>query len=185
MPAIEVHSDARTAADSSLASEIVELIVVTRDAELLQTLRAAAGRARRVWHVPSADKAADLLLAGDVGILVLDVATIVGDRNAFAIELKRQFPDLVVVLAGSREAESAMAALLSDGTAYRFLHKPVSPGRARSFADAAVKRHCERRSIRPRPGPVEVAGRRRIAWIALLTAAAAVAVAALVALSRR
>ncbi len=57
----------------SLASDIVELVVLTVDELFLQTLREAVGASRRLWHVPSADKVSDLLVAGGVGILVLDV----------------------------------------------------------------------------------------------------------------
>ena len=57
----------------SLASDIVELVVLTADDAFLQTLRDAVGGARRLWHVPSADKVSDLLVAGEVGIVVIDV----------------------------------------------------------------------------------------------------------------
>ena len=56
----------------SLASDIVELLVLTTDGVLLQTLRDAVGSTRRLWHVLSADKVSDLLVAGEVGIVVLD-----------------------------------------------------------------------------------------------------------------
>ncbi len=45
----------------SLASDIVELVVLTGDDIFLQTLREAVGPPRRLWHVPSADKVSDLL----------------------------------------------------------------------------------------------------------------------------
>ena len=38
----------------SLASDIVELVVLTADDAFLQTLREAVGGARRLWHVPIA-----------------------------------------------------------------------------------------------------------------------------------
>jgi hypothetical protein len=47
----------------SLASDIIELVVLTADDAFLQTLREAVGGARRLWHVPSADKVSDLLVA--------------------------------------------------------------------------------------------------------------------------
>jgi hypothetical protein len=37
----------------SLASDIVEIVVLTSDDAFLQTLREAVGGARRLWHVPS------------------------------------------------------------------------------------------------------------------------------------
>ncbi len=130
----------------SLASDIVELVVLTGDDIFLQTLREAVGSARRLWHVPSADKVSDLLVAGQVGILVLDVQTLQEAAPAtFILQIKRQFPDLVVVVAGNRDAEVWLAPLLSAGTVYRFIHKPMSPGRAKSFADAAVKKFSEQR----------------------------------------
>ena len=59
--------------------------------------------------------------------------------------MKQQFPDLVIVVAGARDAETELARLISDGTVYRFIHKPMSPARARLFADAAVKRYEDQR----------------------------------------
>ncbi len=94
----------------SLASDIVELVVLTTDDPFLQTLREAVGASRRLWHVPSADKVSDLLVAGGVGILVLDVHALHETANRFITEIKRQFPDLVVVVAGNRDAETALGA---------------------------------------------------------------------------
>jgi hypothetical protein len=129
----------------SFASDIVELLVLTRDELFLRTLREAVGGARRLWHVLSADKVSDLLVAGQVGIVVLDVAAMHGGANLFVDEIKRQFPDLVVVVAGNRDAELELVPLISAGSVYRFIHKPLSPGRARAFADAAVRKYGEQR----------------------------------------
>jgi TonB family protein len=129
----------------SLASEIVELVVLTTDELFLQTLREAVGSARRLWHVPSADKVSDLLIAGEVGILVLDVLSLNESPAVFVGQIKRQFPDLVIVVAGNRDAETSLAGLISAGIVYRFIHKPMSPGRAKLFADAAVKKFDEQR----------------------------------------
>jgi TonB family protein len=129
----------------SLASDIVELVVLTGDEAFLQTLREAVGSARRLWNVPSADKVSDLLVAGEVGILVLDVLALNETPSVFIGQIKRQFPDLVVVVAGNRDSETSLAGLISAGTVYRFIHKPMSPGRAKLFADAAVKKYDEQR----------------------------------------
>jgi hypothetical protein len=129
----------------SLASDIVELIVLTADEAFLQTLREGVGAARRLWHVLSSDKISDLLVAGGVGILVLDVQALDEAAGRFVADIKRQFPDLVVVVAGNRESETQLARLISDGSIYRFIHKPVSPARARLFADAAVRRFDDQR----------------------------------------
>lgn len=141
MLAPEDDTQTMDAARFSLASEIVEMVVLTADEGFLQTLREAVGPSRRLWHVLSADKVGDLLLAGGVGILVLDVHALRQACALFVAQMRQQFPDLVIVVAGARDAETELARLISDGTVYRFIHKPMSPARARLFADAAVKRY--------------------------------------------
>ena len=143
--ASEDESRALAALRFSLASDIVELVVLTTDEAFLQTLREGVGAARRLWHVLSSDKISDLLVAGGVGILVLDVQALNEAAARFVADIKRQFPDLVVVVAGNRESETELARQISDGSIYRFIHKPVSPARARLFADAAVKRFDDQR----------------------------------------
>src|ERR1700677_2413819 len=108
-PASEEDGGKLDAKSFSLASDIVELVVLTDDDSFLQTLRDAVGDARRVWHVPSADQVGDLLMAGQVGILILDAPVLHQSGTAFISQIKRQFPDLVVVVAGNRDAESSLA----------------------------------------------------------------------------
>ncbi|HLZ99690.1 MAG TPA: tetratricopeptide repeat protein, partial [Steroidobacteraceae bacterium] len=140
----------------SFANEIFELVVFSTDDVFLQTLRQAVESTRRIWHVPSADKVCDLLLAGEVGILVLDALALSEDVSVFVAQIKRQFPDLVLLVAGGREAEIQLANLISAGTVYRFIHKPMSPGRARLFAETAVRKYVEQRKRAP-PAPVRAA----------------------------
>jgi TonB family protein len=129
----------------SLASDIIELVVLTSDDVFLQTLREAVGGARRLWHVPSADKVSDLLVAGEVGIVVIDVQTLHDSARIFVEQIKRQFPDLVLVAAGHRDDETSLAGLISSGLVYRFIHKPMSPARAKLFAEAAIKKYENQR----------------------------------------
>ena len=138
--------DADGASKFSLASDIVELVVLTADNLFLTTLREAVGGSVRLWHVPAPDKVSDLLLAGDVGILVLDGAMVIGNNAAFVEQLKHQFPELVILYAGTREDESMLAGLISRGSVYRFIHKPMSSARARLFVQAAIRKYDDPRS---------------------------------------
>jgi TonB family protein len=165
--ASEDESRALAALRFSLASDIVELVVLTTDEAFLQTLREGVGASRRLWHVLSPDKISDLLVAGGVGILVLDVQALNEAAARFLADIKRQFPDLVIVVAGNRESETQLARLISDGSIYRFIHKPLSPARARLFADAAVKRFDDQRRrtievVAPTAGAPRLPGRMLI-----------------------
>jgi TonB family protein len=149
----------------SLASDIIELVVLTSDDAFLQTLREAVGGARRLWHVPSPDKVSDLLVAGEVGIVVLDVQTLRDNARVFVEQIKRQFPDLVLVAAGHRDDETSLAALISSGLVYRFIHKPMSPARAKLFAEAAIKKYEDQRR-RAAEAPQRIsASPARPAWL--------------------
>jgi hypothetical protein len=55
--------------------------------------------------------------------------------------------------------------LISSGTVYRFIHKPMSPGRAKLFADAAVKKYDAQRR---RTASTTALARRRRSRRALL-----------------
>ncbi len=125
----------------SLASDIVEIVVLTSDDVFLRTLREAVGGARRLWHVPSADKVSDLLVAGEVGIVVLDMQTLHEGARVFVEQIKHQFPDLVLVAAGHRDDETSLGGLISAGLVYRFIHKPMSAARAKLFVEAAIKKY--------------------------------------------
>jgi TonB family protein len=149
----------------SLASEIVELVVLTADDAFLQTLRDAVGGARRLWHVPTADKVSDLLVAGEVGIVVLDVQTLYEGARVFVEQIKRQFPDLVLVAAGHRDDETSLAALISSGLVYRFIHKPMSPARAKLFAEAAIKKYDDQRRRAAEAPPPRVASPASGVWL--------------------
>ena len=164
----------------SLASDIVELLVLTGDAVFLQTLREAIGGARRLWHVLSADKVSDLLVAGEVGIVVLDAQALHEAAGVFVEQIKRQFPDLVVVAAGDRDDETSLAGLISAGLVYRFIHKPMSPARAKLFAEAAIKKYEDQRrraAEAPRPKRASPSSRNWISRAAIGALALAVAVA--------
>ena len=130
----------------SLASDIVELVVLTSDDAFLQTLREAVGGARRLWHVPSADKVSDLLVAGEVGIVVLDVQTL--HENARRLRRANQASISRIWCwspPGHRDDETSLAGLISAGLVYRFIHKPMSPARAKLFAEAAIKKYEDQR----------------------------------------
>jgi TonB family protein len=149
----------------SLASDIVELVVLTSDDAFLQTLREALGGAKRLWHVPSADKVSDLLVAGQVGIVVLDVQALQDSARVFVEQIKRQFPDLVIVAAGHRDDEMSLAGLISAGLVYRFIHKPMSPARAKLFAEAAIKKHEDQRRRAAETPPRKSASTANPAWL--------------------
>lgn len=121
----------------------VDLVVLTDVEEFHAALKETVTEQQRIWRVPSADQAAELLAAGRVGVLVIDTESLPRGAPELITQLNHEFPDLVVVVAGTHDEAPQFARLVSEGFVYRFLQKPVSTARVRAFIDAAVRRHRE------------------------------------------
>jgi TonB family protein len=82
------------------------------------------------------------LIGGHVGVVLIDAgaAHSPGAMAQLTQRLHNQLPDVVLVVAGDGAAQSELAALVADGTIYRFVHKPVSAQRIKLFVDAAWRK---------------------------------------------
>lgn len=129
--------------------QVVDVVVLSSDAGLLEVLRDSAGSEHALWDAPSADSAVDHLVGGRCDVLITDLGSLRGDVAALIVRLQAQFPELIVMATGRREEEGAVATLISSGQIYRFLHKPVSPARASQFLNAATRRYNELRDVQP------------------------------------
>jgi TonB family protein len=159
------------------------LVVLTHDEILLDTLRAVATE----HEISSVGAEADLaahLLDDHAGVALLDTAAVTSPIARLTERLKAQFPELVLVVAGGVEDQGALAAQITNGTVYRFLHKPVSEQRVKLFVDAAWRRHgVEHAGVtesiqaprRPGPRPSGGAPPRTGLWVGIGAAIVAVA----------
>lgn len=123
---------------------LTNLVVLAEDSALIEVLKSTLEGRQRIWRAESAVHAADLLLASHNGILLIDCALGAGETPTLVEQLHAQFPDLPVVVTGRRDDETLLGALISSGAIYRFLHKPVSAERIRTFIEAAERRLTER-----------------------------------------
>jgi protein TonB len=130
---------------ASPGAVLVDVVLLTADAELFQSTKLAVGERNPVWRARTAEEAADLLITGRCGVLVVDTAALSQQPDTLIEQIVEQFPDVVVCVAGTRDDEPLLAPLISNGLVYRFMHKPTSARRAGMFLQAAIKRHVERR----------------------------------------
>ena len=124
---------------------LVDVVVLTVDHELFHSTKEAVGERNPVWRARTAEEAADLLITGRCGVLVVDTAAVSQQADTLIEQIVEQFPDVVVCVAGTRNDEPLLAPLISNGLVYRFMHKPASARRAGMFLQAAIRRHVERR----------------------------------------
>ncbi|HVE54892.1 MAG TPA: hypothetical protein VNB23_16030, partial [Ramlibacter sp.] len=174
------------ASPREVAAVAESLVVLTHDEILLDTLRAVATE----HEISSVGAEADLaahLLDDHAGVALLDTAAVTSPIARLTERLKAQFPELVLVVAGGIEDQGALAAQITNGTVYRFLHKPVSEQRVKLFVDAAWRRHGVEHATgvaeqlppsQRRPSPRTPSGGRPInpgMWIGIGAAVVAVA----------
>ncbi len=145
----EERTIAHAAAQLAAVGETVEVLALTTDESLLATLRQSVGNRQRVWHAADREQAIELIMAGRVGVIVVDGPATGGESAAFCEQLRAQFPDLVLMVAGGADEQTHLVKQITSGDIYRFLHKPVSTARARQFMETAVRRYLEGRTFTP------------------------------------
>ena len=126
---------------TSQAISHVEIVVLTNDASFLKTIRAATGTSHVVNHARNLQEGIDIVREGASGVLITDAAVAVKDVETITAQLRRHMPSLVTIVAGRREDGEKMMGLINDGLVYRFLLKPISPGRSRLAIEASAKKH--------------------------------------------
>jgi TonB family protein len=118
------------------------ILVLSRDANLVETVKKAAPRGVSVAFAPDLDHVAEKLSNLKPGVLVADTAS-TADVASMVAQLTQHFPELVVVVAGKREDSSSLMQLTAAGRIFRFLLTPLSHGQTRLALEAAVKQHLD------------------------------------------
>ncbi|MEO8016578.1 MAG: TonB family protein [Pseudomonadota bacterium] len=123
------------------AAAPVAIAAITQDRALVGLLRSVVDPANDLILVSSEAELTPHLNSRRVSVALLDSMFIEGDLGAMAERLRATWPDLVLVVVGTAEEQSKVAAEITTGVVYRFLHRPVSAPRVRLFVDAALRRH--------------------------------------------
>ena len=116
------------------------VVVLSADPALIDLLRDSLAGNHRVWRADDATHAADLIVAAGNAILLADSSLADHDTRELVIRVHEQFPELAIIVAGGRDDEASLSDLVSQGTIYRFLHKPASADRIRNFVEATLRR---------------------------------------------
>jgi TonB family protein len=137
----EIEEAPRMAASDD-ASGRVPLLVLSRDASLVETVRKAAPRNMLVLHSPDVDQLAETLANLKPGVLLTDSSE-TRDIASMLAQLTQHFPELVCVVAGKVSERAALMQLTAAGRIFRFLLTPLSHGQTRLALEAANARHLE------------------------------------------
>ncbi len=140
MPALKPE---KVAIMPNVGGNQVDVLVLTKDEEFLATIRDSARGLHNIHHANTPTQAEKIAKGHAVGVLVTDAAMVGSNIEVLTQSLRKAVPRLVAVVAGRRDDGEMLMDLINRGQVYRFLLKPVSPGRARLAIEASVKHHME------------------------------------------
>lgn len=131
----------------SIAPSSSAIVALSEDDALLRALTMAMVEQAAIVTSPSVDRFIDQLASNGAEVALIDAAAAPSPVESFMLRLRRQFPQLLIVLTGSARLQNELSTQIADGTIFRFAHKPASAQRLKLFINAALRRR--------RPGQVE------------------------------
>ena len=123
----------------------IAVAVLSIDDTLISTLSEVVTADHSIAIAPDSTSLAEQIVAINAGVVLIDADAVADDIVETLRRLRGQFPDLILVAAGNSAQQSRLASMVTDGSVYRFLHKPVSGPRVRQFIDASLRRYDEQR----------------------------------------
>jgi len=133
----------KVSAAADVGSRAVDVLVLTQDEEFLTTVRESARGLHNVISANTIAQADEAVRKNKVGVAVVDAAMVGTNAETVTMQLRSVAPRLVAIVAGRRDDGEMLMDLINRGKVYRFLLKPVSPGRSRLAIEASVKHHLE------------------------------------------
>ena len=133
----------KVAAAASVGSRSVDVLVLTKDQEFLETIKDSSHGMHKVYYANTLAQANEAIGTHKIGVAVVDAAMVGEKIEQLTQHLRKSSARLVCIVAGRRDDGEMLMDLINRGKVYRFLLKPVSPGRARLAVEASVKHHLE------------------------------------------
>ena len=140
---LPILDPARVSASADVGSKSVDVLVLTQDEEFLTTVKGSARGLHNVIYANTLAQADEAVRKNKVGVAVVDAAMVGANAETLTMHLRAAAPRLVAIVAGRRDDGEMLMDLINRGKVYRFLMKPVSPGRSRLAIEASVKHHLE------------------------------------------
>ncbi len=133
----------KVSAAANVGSRSVDVLVMTKDQDFLGTIKDSARGMHKVFYANTLGQANEAIRKHKIGVAVIDAAMAGEKIEQLTQHLRKGSARLVSIVAGRRDDGDMLMDLINRGKVYRFLLKPVSPGRARLAVESSVKHHLE------------------------------------------
>jgi DNA-binding NtrC family response regulator len=117
------------------------VIVFTTDEEMLEAVQKAVRGRLPVYAAGNIVKVVKILTEERPGVLITDVSNDKATIQAMTARLKQHLPQLVTIAVSPHRDVLDMVWLINHGQIFRFLRKPLSPGRCAISLQAALQHH--------------------------------------------
>jgi len=117
------------------------IVVFTNDDEVLDMVQQAVRGRLPVYSASNIVKVVKILTENRPGVLLTDISDDKSTIQAMTAQLKEHLPELVTIAVSPHRDVLDMVWLINHGQIFRFLRKPLSPGRCAVSLQAALKHH--------------------------------------------
>lgn len=115
--------------------------VFSADPQILETVQKAVRGRLPVYSASNIVQVVKALTEHRPGVLVTDVSSDKATIQAMTARLKEHLPELVTIAVSQHRDVLDMVWLINHGQIFRFLRKPLSPGRCAVSLQAALQHH--------------------------------------------
>lgn len=116
-------------------------VVFTADEEMLHVVQQAVRGRLPVYSASNIVKVVKILTEHRPGVLITDISDDKSTIQQMTARLKEHLPELVTIAVSPHRDVLDMVWLINHGQIFRFLRKPLSPGRCAVSLQAALKHH--------------------------------------------
>ena len=142
-----IAADARPATDARGAeprpplANGLGILVFSSDEEMIETVQRAVRARVPVFRASNVVQVVKLLTERRPGVLITDISSEKRTIQTMTARLKQHLPELVTIVVSPHRDVLDMVWLINHGQIFRFLRKPLSPGRCAISLQAALRHH--------------------------------------------
>ena len=117
------------------------MVVFSNEEDVVQTVMHAVRGRLPVYQATNIVQVVKILTEDRPGVLVTDISEDRATIQSMTARLKEHLPELVTIAVSQHRDVLDMVWLINHGQIFRFLRKPLSPGRCAVSLQAALQHH--------------------------------------------
>jgi serine/threonine-protein kinase len=135
------RTDTQIAATRQRLAQGLAVLVFSNDEEVLVTVQQCVAGRLPVYRATNIVQVVKVLNEQRPGVLITDISEDKATLQSMTAQLKEHLPELVTIAVSQHRDVLDMVWLINHGQIFRFLRKPLSPGRSAVCLQAALKHH--------------------------------------------